>query len=80
MAEGRGSSGISFDSVLSFFILAVLANIAFCAAYPVDIFAQMSSFNVVWLKVRWFLLFIGLLFASIITRFMIMGFFINATT
>jgi len=73
-------SQISFDFFLGFFILAVLANIAFCAAYPVDIFTQMSSFNVVWLKARWVLLFIGTLFAAIITRFMVMGVFINATT
>ena|SRR5438128_9021093 len=36
---------ISFDGVLGLFLLAVLANAAYCAAYPVDIFAQWSSYR-----------------------------------
>jgi hypothetical protein len=68
-------SQVSLDEFLRLFILAVLANIAFCAAYPVDVFAQMSSFTVTWRKARWILLAIGLSFAATITRFVVIGMF-----
>lgn len=68
----------SIDLALGLFILAVLANVAFCAAYPVDIFAQMSSFNSAWRRVRWVVLAIGILFAAAIARFTAMGMFANA--
>lgn len=73
------TSRLSVDLALGLFILAVLANVAFCAAYPVDIFARMSSFNALWLRVRWVVLVIGILFAAAITRFIAMGMFANAT-
>jgi hypothetical protein len=57
------------------FLLAVLANVAFCAAYPVDIFAQLSGFRAVWLKVRGLLLVVGIAFAAILTRFISLGLF-----
>jgi len=59
-------------------VLAVLANIAYCAAYPVDVFAQMSTFRHNWLRYRWVLLAIGIVFASIITRFFVQSMFTNA--
>jgi hypothetical protein len=46
-----------------------LANVAYCAAYPVDMFAQASGFRNVWRTKRWVLLAIGLLFAGILTRY-----------
>jgi hypothetical protein len=52
------------------FVLAVLANVAYCAAYPVDVFVQLSAVRCTWLRFRWLLFVIGLLFASIITRFL----------
>jgi hypothetical protein len=51
------------------FLLAVLANAAYCAAYPVDVFAQLSGVRMAWLKVRWVLLLVGLGVAVILTRF-----------
>ena len=72
-------SQLSVDLALGLFILAVLANVALCAAYPVDIFAQMSSFRSLWLGVRWVVLVVGILFAAAITRFMAMGMFASAT-
>ena len=57
------------------FVLAVLANVAFCAAYPVDIFAQMSGVRAAWLRYRWVLLSIGVLFAAIVARFIAIGMF-----
>jgi len=40
----------SFDLAQFLFVLAVLANIAYCAAYPVDVFVQMSSVRTAWLR------------------------------
>src|SRR4030042_2065779 len=66
---------ITPDVIFGLFILAVLANIAYCAAYLVDLVAQMSGFRDLWLRLRWILFLIGLAFASILTRWFTMGFF-----
>jgi hypothetical protein len=66
---------ITPDVIFALFILAVLANIAYCAAYLVDLVAQMSGFRDLWLRLRWILFLIGLAFASILTRWFIIGFF-----
>ena len=68
-------SVISVDFCLSLFLLAVIANVAYCAAYIVDIFAQASGFREVWRRYRKLLFVIGTLFAAIITRFVAMGMF-----
>ena len=60
---------------LLLFLLAVLANVAYCAAYVVDIFAQSSGFREEWLKYRWVVFATGLLFAGIITHFFASGMF-----
>jgi hypothetical protein len=71
---------LSVDGALFIFILAVLANVAYCAAYVVDIFAQLSEFRPVWLKYRWAMLAIGIFFAGAITRFFALGMFSSAST
>jgi len=71
----RSRATLSFDGFLFVFILAVLANLCYCAVYIVDIFAQFSGFRVAWLRWRWLLLALGILFAGIITRFFALGFF-----
>ena len=68
---------ITPDVIFALFILAVLANIAYCAAYVADIVAQMSAFRDLWLRLRWILFLIGLAFASILTRWFTMGFFVK---
>jgi hypothetical protein len=60
---------LSVDAILLIFLLAVLANVAYCAVYLVDIFAQWSGFRETWRRNRWVLFVIGLLFAGILTRF-----------
>ena len=66
---------VSFDGVLVVFVLAVLANICYCASYLGDVFVQTSGFRESWLKWRWVLLVIGIAFAAIITRWFAIGFF-----
>ncbi len=68
---------LSVDFCLGLFLLAVLANVAYCAAYVVDIFAQASGFREVWQRFRWLLFAIGTTFAAIITRFISMGMFVK---
>jgi hypothetical protein len=66
-------SAISLDLLQRFFILAVLANVTYCAAYVVDIAVQSSAFRASWKSYRWVLFLIGVVFASIIARFIAAG-------
>jgi hypothetical protein len=66
---------VSVDFCLGLFLLAVIANVAYCAAYIVDIFAQASGFRELWQRYRWILFVIGTTVAAIITRFVAMGMF-----
>ena len=66
---------VSLNLAFIIFILAVVANIAYCAAYVVDVFAQASGYCEMWRKHRWMLFAIGTLFAGVITRFVAMGIF-----
>ena len=68
-------SGLTIDLAFVVFILAVLANVAYCAAYIPDLFAQASGFRDAWRRFRWILFAIGLAFAGILTRFFALGFF-----
>ena len=71
-------SFLSVDSILGLFLLVVLANVAYCAAYPVDIFVSASGYRDQWQKHRWILFIIGLMFAAIIARFFALGMFAGA--
>jgi hypothetical protein len=66
---------LTLDSALGLFLLAVVANIAYCAAYIADIFAQASGFRELWQRYRWLLFVIGTTFAAIITHFVATGVF-----
>jgi hypothetical protein len=66
---------LSVNLVFSVFLLAVLANVAYCAAYPVDVFVCASNYREEWRKYRWIVFIIGLSFAAIITRFFALGIF-----
>ena len=57
---------ISFAFARQFFVYAVIANVLYFAAYPVDLLAQSSDFRSVWLRHRWILLVVGTLFASVL--------------
>jgi len=66
---------VSADLAQGLFILAVLANVAYCAAYVIDIAAQLSAFRPTWQKYRWILFGIGVIFAAIFARFISTGMF-----
>jgi len=48
------------------FVFAVVANIFYCAAYPVDLFIQASDFRDAWRGMRWALWAIGAVLASVL--------------
>jgi hypothetical protein len=75
VAYPSSKATLTVDFCLGLFLLAVIANIAYCAAYIVDVFAQASGFRDIWQRYRKVLFVIGTLFAAIITRFIAMGMF-----
>jgi hypothetical protein len=66
---------LTTDSILVFFLLAVLANVAYCAAYLVDVFAQMSHLRELWFSARWIVFVTGVAFAAVLTQFFVIGVF-----
>jgi hypothetical protein len=64
---------LSVQLAQQIFVLAVLANVAYCAAYVVDLAAQSSAFRATWQRHRWILFAIGVAFAGIVTRFIATG-------
>lgn len=61
----------TWQSGLLLLVLAALANACYCAAYPVDIALQHSSFRFVWQRRRWVLWCAGTLFAACLTCYWI---------
>jgi hypothetical protein len=66
---------LSFDLALGIFILAVLANVAYCAVYLADLFVQFAGLHVAWRWGRVVLLIVGTMFAATITHFFAKGMF-----
>jgi uncharacterized membrane protein YhaH (DUF805 family) len=66
---------VSAEPVLVIFILAVLANVAYCAAYIPDLALQHTSFRDAWLRFRWMLMAIGTLMACAIAYLFVAGMF-----
>jgi len=79
-ADGRSLSKqrakLSFDLVLAIFLLSVLANVAYCAAYLADLFVQFAGLQGPWRWGRMVLLAIGTMFAATITHFFAKGMFV----
>jgi len=71
-------ASLTVDGFLGLFLLAVLANVAYCAAYVVDVFAQWSLYRDLWRRHRWVLFVVGMVFAGILTRFFAIGMFPQA--
>lgn len=67
---------LSSDLFLGLFLLAVLANICYCAVYPVDLFVRFSGLDAAWEKGRVVVLLIGTAFAAVITHFFAWGMFL----
>jgi hypothetical protein len=71
-----GSRGnLTVDVALFLFVLAVLANVAYCACYVVDVAAQVTAFRDSWLRFRWALFLVGMAFAGVLSYFFASGLF-----
>jgi hypothetical protein len=66
---------LSFDLCLTIFLLAVLANVAYCAVYVADLFVQFSGLEGAWRRGRVAIWLVGTAFAATITHFFAKGFF-----
>jgi hypothetical protein len=62
---------LTLSSLLIFAVLALLANVCYCAAYLVDIPMQCSSLSTVWRRRRWGLWLMGMLFAIVAANYWI---------
>jgi len=71
----QSKSALTSDLLLVCFMLAVLANVAYCAVYAVDLFVQFSGLRSSWSRVRWAVLLVGTAFAATITHFFSQGLF-----
>lgn len=60
-----------WDSFVALLVLAVLANLCYCAAYIADLSMQYSSFRDMWRRWRWALWLGGTLFAILFANYWI---------
>jgi hypothetical protein len=60
---------LSLDLLLTVFFLAVLANVAYCAAYVPDLFVQLSGLDAAWRRGRPVVWAVGTAFAATLTHF-----------
>ena len=63
---------VSLQGLLFLFVLAVLANVCYTAAYVVDVPVQLSGFRDQWKRWRWLLWVVGTLFAAVLTLYWMM--------
>lgn len=68
LVASHAQPALTMGTLLGFFVRAMLANVLYCAAYLPDVFVQLSSFRDLWLRLRWILLVLGILFASAIAQ------------
>jgi hypothetical protein len=74
-AMPASASYVSLNGILGLFVLAVLANVAYCAVYAVDVFIQFSGFRDSRALWRRAILIVGFAFAGVITHFFSTGIF-----
>jgi len=71
MAWPHFRPGLTWASLPPLAILALLANVCYCAAYLVDIPLQQSSLGAAWRRRRWALWLMGTLFAIVLASYWI---------
>lgn len=62
---------LTLPSLLMFTVLAVLANLCYCAAYFVDLLLQLSDFRDLWRRRRWILWVVGMILALLFENYWI---------
>lgn len=61
----------TWSSLLALLVLALFANLCYCAAYVADLPMQYSSFRQFWRRWRWGLFAVGTLFAIVLANYWI---------
>ncbi len=69
------AKALNLDLALHAFMLAVLANVAYCAAYLVEALVQFSDFREPWRRYRFALWLLGTAFAAVLAYFFMLGMF-----
>ena len=64
---------LRFDALLGMFLLAVLANVSYCAAYLIEVLVQFSEFRASWRERRFVLWLVGTAFAGVLAHFLTDG-------
>ena len=57
----------------TFLVLAVAANLAYCAAYPVDLLVQASDYRAQWRALRWLVWGAGMALAATFAAIALLG-------
>ncbi len=71
----QSKRALEFHALLTLFLLAVLANAAYCAAYLVELPVQFSEFREPWRRYRFALWLLGSVFAAVLAHFFAIGMF-----
>src|SRR5262245_59339700 len=77
MTRPQSSVHLSVDSIFSLFILAVLANVAYCAVYAADLFVQFAGLDAPWRTGRVALLIVGCAFGATLAHFFSQAIFLS---
>jgi|RhiMetdeSRZDD1v2_1073273.scaffolds.fasta_scaffold456224_3 hypothetical protein len=62
-------------TAMPLFVLAAIANVLYCTAYPIDIFVQVSAYRDRWRRTRGVLFVLGLALAGVLAWFCAAGLF-----
>jgi hypothetical protein len=73
-------AALNLEACLTLFVLAVLANVAYCAAYLVELLVQFSEFREPWRRGRLAVWLLGTIFAMVLTHFFATGIFASGAT
>jgi hypothetical protein len=64
-------AALTLSSLVIMAVLALLANLCYCAAYFVDIPIRRTAFEATWSRRRWLLFLLGTLFAIVVENYWI---------
>lgn len=71
----NSKDALQFNGLLMLFVMAVLANAAYCAAYLVELLVQHSEYREAWRRYRFLVWLLGTVFAAVLTHFFSVGMF-----
>jgi hypothetical protein len=73
LAFARVDVQTALGMIMPVFLLAVIANVLYCAVYPIDLLVRASDFREPWRIARWGLWLVGTAFAGVLTFYTLGG-------